>query len=647
MKKSRIFLIILLILLFAVLLLIIIILLFPTVCMIPAADKPAAAGFLYEIRMPAPHTHYLEISITIEKPCGKYIDIAMPAWSPGRYIIYDFAKHVHHVEVSSKSPKTPGLKRLDKQTWRISGFERNPSSNPDSRNPYNPGQMADSITLTYKVYVNYASGTFSHLSSEGAIINGASVFMYPVRAKKIPITLAVHLPEGKEWSIATGLRAAGINRFYAENYEHLIDSPLSIGNIRKHTFTSFGKPIHICFLSPIPEPENEKILALNCKAMCDAAGELFGGFPFSDYLFIFHIGFTPGRYDGMEHRNSTCITDPGSLSSKSLLKKLTALAGHEFWHVWNIKCIRPADFLSYNLEKEMYTQSLWIAEGITRYFENVLQLRAGIITRADFRINLAHYITTYELKPGKKIMTLEEASFLRWLEKRPDEDSNWKNVWINYYNKGAVVGLLLDMKIRGLTKGRSGVEDVFKNMYDSYYKKGRGYTNKDFYAECEKVAGEPLHTFFSTCVQSTAPLPYSECAGLCGFIIENSKSLPVVDLGIVLSGTRIANIIPGSAAEKAGFQKYDKILKVNGSPFPGKFDLSRVKPGQTMDITILRYGKEMTLPLVAGEKVPISFVFKETVLIPKEIAAIREAFYTGQLPGEEKKLKNRQNAGDD
>lgn len=592
--------------------------------------KGYASGLHYEIRMPVPHTHYLEINITIEKPVGKYIDVAMPAWSPGRYVIYDFAKHIHHIEVRlnnsvnkqrfshhSKAPALPALKRLDKQTWRITEFNRN------------------TFTLTYKIYANYVSGTFSQLSSEGALLNGASVFMYPVLAKNVPVTLEVHLPPGKGWTIATALPQAGRNRFYADNYDHLIDSPLSIGMLRTHTFTSFGKPIRVCFQSPhgvsngLPA-EYEKILAHNCKILCDTAGKLFGGLPFSDYLFMFHTGFTPGIYDGMEHFHSSCITHTSPISTDYHVKKMTSLAAHELFHVWNIKCIRPVEFLSYDLTEETYTPSLWIVEGITRYFQNVLQLRAGLITREKFRSIFAGYITTYESKSGRNVMTLEEASLRTWFDRGSEEDTNRTNIQISYYNKGAVVGMLLDMKIRGLTAGQRGLEDVFILMYESYYNKGKGYTNKDFYSECEKIAGETLHEFFSRCAQSTAPLPYTECAGPCGFIIENNQSLPVPDTGIVCNETRIINIIPGSSAEKAGFQKYDEIQLVNGTPFTGTFHSEDAEPGEQLSITFLRYGKQMTIPLIVGEKVPVSFLFKEKPLISKQTAEIREAFYTGQ-----------------
>ncbi|MBN2532673.1 MAG: M61 family metallopeptidase [Spirochaetales bacterium] len=586
----------------------------------PGTGKKAyPSGLIYELRMPGPHTHYFHISITIEKPQGDYIDMAMPAWSPGRYIIYDFAKHIHHIEVFSENTKTLLLTRLDKQTWRISGYGRG------------------TLRLTYKVYANYASGTFSHLSSEGALINGASVFMYPVLARNIPVTLAVHLPGGKNWTIATSLPETGKCMYYADTYDHLIDSPLSIGDIRTYTCTSSGKPVHVCFQSPVSGTAYEKRLALNCKALCDAAGEIFGELPFSHYLFIFYTGFTPGQYDGMEHFHSSCITDASPLSGENHVNKLTALAAHELWHVWNIKCIRPYEFLSYHLEEELYTRSLWIVEGLTRYFQNILQLRAGIITREDFRKNFSHYITAYEVKPGKNTMTLEEASFLTWFDRISDEDTNSMNTKISYYNKGAVVGLLLDLKIRGLTSGKKGLEDVFKEMYHSFYKKGKGYTDKDFYSECEKTAGKPLHHFFERCIRGTCPLPYSECASLCGFILENNESLPVPDFGMTLNKTRIINIIPGSCAEKAGFQKYDEIRLVNNIPFAGISDLDKVNPGQILEITFVRYGRQMTLPLTAGQKIPLSFLFKERSLLPEEIAEIRESYYTGQLPGKKKK----------
>ena len=571
-----------------------------------------APNLLYEVHIKAPHTHNFEISITIEKPVGKYIDFAMPAWSPGRYIIYNFAKHVSHVEVFSENAPALRLIRLDKQTWRISGYEGN------------------TFTLHYRVYANYMSGTFSQLTSEGALINGASVFMYIVNGKTIPIRLTLCLPEKMDWNIATGIPAKHRHTYYADNYEHLIDSPISIGHIREYSFKSFEKPIHICFQSPLPETVFEKQLALHCKTLCDSAKIIFGEFPFSKYYFIFHSGFTPGMYDGMEHMNSCCITETKTINTENHLKKMITLAAHEFIHVWNIKCIRPYEFLSYDLTKETYTNSLWIVEGLTRYYQNVLQLRAGLISREKFRINFTYYISTYESKPGRNVMTLEEASFLTWVDHCNEEDMNRVNTRISYYNKGAVVGLLLDMKIRGLTNGHKGLDDVFRSMYKTYYKKNKGYSTEDFYLECEKIAGKPLKDFFNRCAKGLDPLPYAECAEQCGFILKNGKRMSEPFFGFKLDNARITQIIPGSSAENAGLQKYDEIKLIDGYPFYDIDDLFLKEPGEKIEITVLRYGKEITLPLVVGEKVPVYFIFNEKPLIDKEIAGIREAFYTGQ-----------------
>jgi predicted metalloprotease with PDZ domain len=577
---------------------------------------PAGTSVLhYTLKISDPHTHYLSVSIRVDKPLDSYCDIAMPAWSPGKYIIYDFAKHVRDVEAwPNGSRKKLRIRMLDKLTWRISGSA--------------PG----GFIIKYRVYANYLSGTFSQLTADSALINGASVFMYLTRARHMPIMFSVELPEGSKWRIATALpEMKEHSLYYAHNYTHLIDCPLSIGNLRTFSYQSWEKPIHIIFQSPEAGP-CEQALALHCRAVCDAAGSIFGELPFPDYYFIFHFNYRPGEWDAMEHRNSTVITDTKMITNDELFMEKTILAAHELWHVWNIKCIQPCSLARFVFSKEMYTKSLWIVEGLTKYYQYVLLLRAGIISRKEFRDKLANVITLYESNPGRSVMSLEQASFLTWYDRLSQEDNNRKNTRVSYYNKGAVVGLLLDLHIRGLTKGKKGLDDVFRFMYRNYYGGKRCYTIEDFYAVCSTIAGSSLHDFFSLTAESVDELPYNEVAASCGFTLENKTTAPVRYIGVLLRETAIINIFPGSPAEKAGCQKFDEILAFGDETFYGDLetDLHNLGPGDRTTITINRNGQIRTFPLEIGKYVPVDFVFLERAIVDSDTEAVREAFYMGK-----------------
>lgn len=571
----------------------------------------------YTVDMKAPHTHYISISILTDTAIPSFFDIAMPAWSPGKYRIMDFARHVRDVRAyRNGSGEELALRRRDKQTWRISG------------------PAPEGITVTYRVYANYMSGTFSQLHSNGALINGASVFMYPVALRRLPILLSVKLPEEKDWEIATALPATKDPFvFHARNYLHLVDCPISIGHIRTYAFQSHGKRISIVYQSPFTFDFEEK-LSDNCRRVCDAAGDLFGGFPFFHYRFIFHFNVRPGEWDAMEHRSSAVITDPEMKNTGRHLMEKTTLTAHELFHVWNVKCIRPCCFAHYDLSKETYTESLWVVEGLTKYYQYVLLLRAGLISRKEFREKLEAVISGYESNPGRTQTSLNDSSLLTWLDRSGPEDSDRNNTRVSYYNKGAVVGLLLDLRIRGLTGGEKGLDDVFRYLYRNYYLKNKCYMIDDFYTVCSRIAGLSLDDFFSTAVRGVGELPYAQCAAPCGFVIENANKTPRPYFGVLLDESVIINIFPGSPAEKAGCQKYDRIDRLNGEPFSGDLTeaLNGLAPGDRVGVTVSRNGLERDILVDIGSSLPVDFIFSEKSALDTETKYIRNAFYTGKKP---------------
>ena len=581
----------------------------------------------YTVILSEPHKHYIKIKITIENLISSYLDFVLPAWSPGRYLILDFSKHVKEVNAYNiKEEKQLKVKRIDKETWRV--------FNKDEKD----------IILSYCIYANYCSGTFSQLSADGALLNGASIFMYLKGASHLPINLSIQLPPNRNWEIATGLPPKkykkGFNKkdntYRAKNYEHLIDCPLSIGKIKDFKSQIGDNFTYVVFNSQDIRSEEqillEKKLADNCKVLIETVNTLFGELTVKEYYFIFHLGFAPGHSDGMEHHNSTIITDIRPLSSKNSLARFTTLAAHELFHVWNGKCIYPIEFSQYNLDKEIYTRSLWIVEGLTKYYQNILQLRAGLISKNVFREKIASYITNYENNPGRFVMNLEESSFLTWFDRVGYEDNNRANTRVSYYNKGAILGLLLDMKIRSHTKGRRGLDDVFRLMYKKYYKKNKGYTTEDFYSECENVIGIKMDNFFNQYAKGLSPFSYNEISAPCGFILEKESSSPVPDIGVEIKNNEITHIIPGSSAEQAGLQKYDVIIAIGDLAFTGNLahDLALYNSGDKTTITIKRNRNEHVIPIVIEQKIPFLFIFKDKPIVDQETYQIRQAFYTGR-----------------
>ncbi|MBN1411558.1 MAG: M61 family metallopeptidase [Spirochaetales bacterium] len=578
-------------------------------------EKPPLA-LEYFVRILKPNTHYFDVSLKINNITQDYLDFALPSWSPGIYLLYDFAKNLKNMRAYDSVQLTNlPLKRLDKQTFRIKTAN------------------IPSVALNYRIYANHISSVHSYLASDGAIINGASVFLYPKLHEDKSISLTIVLPPGKKWEIATGLPKNGTSfQFQAADYHQLIDCPIMMGKLSIYRFISYGKPIHIVFYNTQISRSFKNRLITNCKKTCYEAGKFFNGYPFKEYYFMLSFGNTPGHWDALEHANSCMITDPNKLKTYWQLGDKSRLLAHEFFHVWNGKSMHPREFDNIDFTRENYTQCLWIVEGMTKYYDNVMRLRSGVYSRGTFRNTFKSFITKYELNPGRNIMTLEESSFLTWFRYNSKFDTDEDNTSINYYTKGCIIGLLLDMKIRSSTKGKKGLDDVMKTMYKNYLANPKGYTEEEFYRICSDIAGRPLYDFFEICASGTEPLPYTEIAAACGFRIEQRKKPLIHDIGVEMYKKTIINILPGSNAEKAGLQKKDKILYVNRKYFYGNLKkvLSRFKAGSVKIFTVIRKEKVYSIPVVIGLKQPVAYLFEEIKNVKKETLKIREAFYTGK-----------------
>ena len=569
-------------------------------------------GLTYHVAAPRPNTHELAVRILVEGPPSGSLDFSMPAWSPGRYVVYDFAKHVRNVRAAKKGGIELPVSRLDKDTWRVDKVD------------------GDGILFTYTVYCNHLSGTHSQVAADYLSLNGASIFMWVEGYAQNPIDVWIDPPPEKGWDIVTGLsQTKGFGRYRADDYEHLIDSPIVCGKLERYRFLSHEKPVYVVVNQPAATPLLPRLVE-NLRKIVDAAGDIFGGLPFDHYTFFFHFGRGPGEGDGMEHRNSTQLVHLQRLETEAVLDWATSVGAHEFFHTWNVKRIRPAELKPYDLSKETYLRSLWIAEGITRYYQHVLQLRAGIYDEAKFRRIYAAEIDAFEALPGRKITSAEEASLLTWFWRTDGEERDDYNTEISYYNKGGLLGLLLDLDIRRSTKGEKGLDDVFRRLFVESEKNLRGYTGADFEKAVEAVAGARMKEFFERYVAGTDPLPYAEYARGVGFVIEN-RGAPRAFLGARAKDRRISGIELGSPAALSGLQTGDLIDALGGEPFKGGLDaaLAKLAPGTKTTIKVTRAGTALTFNVELGTRRAVAFVFEDDPTADEAATALRRAFLAG------------------
>jgi len=583
---------------------------------LPAAGQvPTPLELNYHLRLSHPSMHLVEVRIDVTHVTLPNIDFVLPAWSPGRYAIYNFAKNVQEFEVSDGSGRPLPWTQPDKQTWRV-----------DTRN------SAGTVRARYRVYANDLNGSFSQFDSSHLNLNGASVYMYVDGHKQDPLTLTVdELPamtpalapsgEGPVWKIVSGFSpSTGQKSFAVPSYDRLIDTPVEIcSECSISEFRDRGKTFRVLVHNYVAgEGVDSAQAAKNTALRATLANELVAVVhsemammplpDFDTYTFIFHFAPDISAGDGMEHLNSTQIIMHGSLSDTTV-QEAVETAAHEFFHLWNVKRLRPAALGPFDYTRENYTPSLWFAEGVTTYYAYVHLLRSGLWSRADFLKNLAGEIRTFEMEPGRAMMSAESSSFHAWFYDRAPQmqETNFANSTISYYNKGALLAMLLDLEIRSRTHGQKSLDDVMRLLYHNFYQApaatnygpGRGYEEKDILDAVNTVTGSNFAEFFEKYVHGTAPLPYTQTLALAGMELKVS-AVPGAGPSIGVStqaediGLRITSVRPGSAADRAGLSADDLLINVDELSLAITSLRDRLKmypPGAEVPFTIERHAQ--------------------------------------------------------
>jgi len=522
----------------------------------------------YHLRLARPTTHILEVEIDVGKVDEPALDFVLPAWAPGRYAIYDFAKNVQEFEAQGAQGQALPWSQPDKETWRVET------------------QGAGSeVRVKYRVYANDLTGSFSQFDSTHASITPASIYMYVAGHKPDPVTLVVEPPPdaAHPWQVFSGFTLAADQRtFPAPNYDRLLDMPMEVSSeclVRQ--FEDHGKTFRVVVHSFGQPTKNQPQLAAKLmEGLQKVVASEMAMMPapdFDHYTFLFHFAPDIPAGDGMEHRNSTAIIVRGELSDDCVREALET-AAHEFFHLWNVKRLRPAALGPFDYTREDYSPSLWFAEGITSYYSYLHLLRTGIWSRQDFLDRLAGEVHDLENDPGRALVSAESSSFHAWFYDRSPQmqETNFANTTISYYNKGALLGLLLDLEIRSRTNGQQSLDDVMRWMYQklyaapaaTYYLPGRGYQERDILDALNTVSGSDFGEFFARYVQGTAELPIAEELAKVGLklnITVEAGAPP--DLGILYqeadTGIRITAVRPGGAADRAGLSRDDLLTEVD------------------------------------------------------------------------------------
>jgi len=562
-----------------------------------ANPKPAqtAAGIpeiAYTVSMSKPATHLLEVEMRLKwQQMPDQAELKMPVWTPGSYLVREYARHVQDFSVKDATGKALGWRKVNKNTWQV-----------DSKG-------AGEIIATYRVYSNELTVRTNELNDEHAFWNNGALLMFPKDQLKTASTVKVVPVNG--WKVATGLpKVAGQdNTFRAENFDVLYDSPFEVSNFTEITFNVQGKPHRYVITGE--GNYDLKALARDTTKIVEECYKIFGELPYDDYTFI--VNLRGGG--GLEHLNSTALQwQRFGFKPAARYKGFLGLVAHEYFHAFNVKRIRPDALGPFDYENENYTKLLWVAEGGTEYYSNLLLRRAGLISDKEFLNQKAGAFTDLASRPGRFETSLEEASMDAWI-KYYRQDENSVNNQISYYDKGEIVNMMLDVAIRTASNGAKSLDDVMRHLYSEYYKKGRNYTPEDFQKVSETMAGKSLDEFFSKYVRGESEIDYDGILAGVGLSVSSSqagKNRAYIGADTAEENGRLTvrSVPAGTPAYDQGLNTGDQIVAIDGYRATTQFlqsYLNEKKPGDTVRLTVFRFDKLREMNFTLGGNLRTEF----------------------------------------
>lgn len=550
-----------------------------TLCLLAV---PSRAAIHYEVSLANPEQHLFHVSMEIPDVHDQ-LKLQMAAWN-ALYEIRDFSSHVQQVEASANGQQV-AIEKLDKLTWRV--------------------KANGTITVKYATFWDDVGPFNTQLNAEHAFVNPAMILLYvPDRRAEECTLLLTGIP--LRWKVASATQGHarplasrdGAWDFTAPSFDALADGPIEVSNFEEFTIHDLSPPVRV-ILHGDNYKKHDVESAL--RKICAYEVKLMEGAPYDQYTFIFHIGKAAGGGGGgMEHANSTAIYVPSG-------DYLANVSAHEYFHLWNVKRIRPATLEPVDYTHEMYTRALWFAEGVTNTYGSYTLVRTGIWNKQEFYLDLASQITELETRPAEHWQSAEQSSLDTWLDKYDYYDD--PQVSISYYNKGQILGVMLDLAIRDATDNRESLDGVLRAMNADYAQRGRFYDDSaGVEQEVEKISGRSFREFFAKYVAGTDEIPYDDFLRAAGLQAQTQQR-DMADFGFDTSrgadgSVTIASVTPGSGAQQAGLQAGDVLLQLDGHSFGRsayRF-LFQHSPGDTVKVRIQRSGSEREISFALAKR---------------------------------------------
>ena len=544
---------------------------------------------------------------------SEQLELSLPSWTPGSYLIRDFATNLERMQATDSAGQQLGITKIAKNRWRL-----------DTRG-------VTELTLDYDIWAGRMNVAESWVESDFAMLNGAGIFLYNEQMRLLPHSVRVDLP-GSWSAIHTSLAQPGSELlFLARDYDELLDSPIVAGNTVEYDFEVNDQPYSLILSGENELWDGEKS-ARDMASIVKVQQDFWGVNPFDrKYLFM---NLFMDKFSGLEHDHSTVLmSGPWQMRGREDYIKWLGLVSHEFFHSWNVRRMRPAALAEYDYEQEVYTRELWLAEGLTSYYDNLLLFRGGLIDVSDYFELLAEEIREYEATPGRAVRSAELASFDTWI-KQYKPDGNKLNSSVSYYRKGALIGFVADTEIRRKTKNQASLDTVLREMYSLYGPDGMGrgsYPPGAFEDMVESTAGPEVRASVENMLKTTSDPDIDEALRWYGLELQrtpgtaNGEQVPGgigVKWKVVGAALLAEHVLLGHPGAVAGVLPGDELLAIGGLRVTTENYLQRLQkllPNEQIELTLVRHGRLVNLRLLTETELPVSYA-----IVPKPGISNRE-----------------------
>ena len=575
-----------------------------------AATRNVIPGVLrYTVSLAAYRDHLVHVQLQL--PAGdQSLQVQLPVWN-ALYQVRDFSQYIDWVKARGSAGEALSVQKLDKTTWQIDGAN-------------------DGAILEYEILADNSGPYGAQVNDHHAFFNLAEILMFSVRARSLPVQVRfTELPAN--WKFATAL-AGSADGFEAANYDRLVDAPVEIGTFAEADFDQGGGHYRVVVDADPSDYELEKIVG-DVRKIVAAATAWMEDRPFQSYLFLYHFPRSAGG-GGMEHADSTAI-DLNARGLKDSLQALDDVTAHEFFHLWNVKRIRPQSLEPVDYTRENYTRALWFSEGVTSTVENIILLRAGLLDERRYLERLGDQISELQRRPARLTQSAEESSLDAWLEKYNDYHQPQRSV--SYYNKGEMLGVALDLAIRDTSHGTACLRGVFLWMNQNFARAGKFFPDSAGVRQAaEQVGHADFSDFFQKYVSGVQEIPWDVFFGPVGLRVER-RTTTVADAGFAAARNFdappvVVRVQPTSEAERAGLSVGDVLLQINSQPVGSDWAarLQELHPGDTLRVLVRQRRGEHELEWRLGAREEVEFELRDVENSTAQQKARRAAWLRGE-----------------